>query len=58
MFNYNLNLDALTREELEDKIADLQKKQAMIYSSGRADVYNQISGVLNQYVTTYNAKYR
>lgn len=58
MSNPILNLDSVDREELEKKIADLQNKMAMIYRSGRADIYNQMANVLQQYLVAYNTRYR
>lgn len=58
MSNPIVNLDAMDREELEKKIADLQNKMAMIYRSGRADIYNQMSSMLSDYLRVYNARYR
>lgn len=56
--NTILNLESMTREEVEQKIKDLMAKRNMIGRSGRADIYNQINSVLTQYLQHYNRIYR
>jgi hypothetical protein len=59
MFGNNvMDMENMSREEVEEKIRQLMRRQAMIRNSGRADIYNQLSAVLSQFLHHYDSKYR
>lgn len=59
MFNPLLdNLNDLTEAEIRTKILELQQRMAIVAPTNNAYVFNQLSNVLNSYISFYNNKYQ
>ena len=52
------NLDALSEQELLDKITELNKKLTIAYSTGNGHLCNQIRMAIESYQTKYQEKLR
>ena len=50
----NLDLKAISTDDLFRKITELQTKMRWVHSSGNAGLFNQMSAVLNAYLTEFN----
>ena len=50
----NLDLKAFSTDDLFSKITELQTKMRWVHSSGNADLFNQMSAVLNAYLVEFN----
>jgi hypothetical protein len=52
------NLDALTAEQLLEKINELNRKLGIAYGTGNAHLCNQLRMAIESYQTKYNEKLR
>jgi hypothetical protein len=52
------NLDALTADQLQEKISELNKKLGIAYRTGNSYLCEQIRMAIESYQTKYQAKIR
>ena len=52
------NLDALTADQLQEKISELNKKLGIAYRTGNSYLCNQIRMAIESYQTKYQEKIR